>query len=132
MEEKRKFLDALNLDRVINQLTKFIELKMEIYELKVKEQLVDIISSFATLILILSFGMFMLFFGSLALGFYLNGLFDSNFLGFLILGGFFLLICIVLILFRDKIITNQLIQAFFSDTITREKNEQDYEEQDED
>lgn len=125
LEEKHKGLNLLNFDRVVDHLTKFIELKLEIYELKVKEQLVVIISSFATLALILSFGLFMLFFASLALGFYLNILFDSTFLGFVIVSLIYLFICIILVVFKDKIITNHLLQAIFSNTLTGKHDEQD-------
>lgn len=129
MKDKRKTFDMLNLDRLVNNLSKFIELKLEIYELKMKEQLVGIISSFATLALIISFGLYMLFFCSLALGFYLNDIFDSTFIGFVLVGIIYMLICIILIIFKDKIITNHLFQAFFSDSITRQENEQDSQEQ---
>ena len=125
-------LEILNLEKLVDQISKFMELKMEIYELKVKEQLVGIISNFATLALIFSLGLFMLLFASLALGFYLNTLLESTFLGFFLVGGLYLLICLTLILFKDKIITNNLLQAFFSDTLTRKENEQDSEEQEQD
>ena len=112
------------MDKLVEKLTRFIELKLEIYELKVKEQLVMIISSFATLALIVSFGLFMIFFGSLALGFYLNVLFDSKFIGFVIISSLYLVICVVLILFKDKIITNRLFQAIFSNSLTSNEDEQ--------
>lgn len=128
--KKNKAADILNLEKVINHLSKFIELKLEIYELKVKEQLVVIISSFATMVLILSFGMFMLFFSSLALGFYLNIIFESEFIGFVLIGLIYMLICILLIVFKDKIITNHLFQAFFSETLTRDSDEQEKDQQD--
>ena len=130
LKEKLKSNDILNLNRLIDQLTKYFELKTKIYELKVKEQLVDIISSFAALTLIVSFGMFTLFFFSIALGFYLNSILENGFLGFLIVGILYFLICLILILFKDKIITNRLFQAFFSDTLTRNENEQHNHEQD--
>ena len=130
MKEKHKVFDILNFEKVVSQLSRFIELKMEIYELKVKEQLVEIISSFATLALIASFGMFMIFFGSLALGFYLNSVFESRFIGFICVGLIYLFICVFLILFKDKIITNKLFEAFFSNTITPKDDEQDIDQQD--
>lgn len=125
MKEKHKTLDILNLDKLVNNISKFIELKLELYELKFKEQLVVIISSFATLALIISFGLFMMFFASLALSFYLNGVFESGFLGFVIVGLIYLLICIILVVFKDKIITNHLFQALFSDSLTINDDEQD-------
>jgi hypothetical protein len=98
---------------------------MEIYELKVKEQLVQIISSLATLALILTLGVIMIFFFSLALGFYLNELFDSTYLGFALLGALFLLVGILLVLFKDKLITNRLFQTFFSETLIKDSDEQE-------
>jgi uncharacterized membrane protein len=128
--KKNKVLNVLNLEKVINHISRFIELKLEIYELKLKGQMVGIISSFATLALIISFGLFMLFFCSLALGFYLNSIFESKFIGFLFVGLIYLLICILLIVFKGKIITNHLFQAFFSETLTRNNHEQDNDQQD--
>jgi hypothetical protein len=125
LKEKHKPLNILNLDKLVDFITRFVELKLELYELKVKEQLVVIISSFATLALIISFGLFMIFFGSLALGFYLNGVLESRFLGFLIVGSIYFVICIILVLFKDKIITNHLFQALFSDSLTINDDEQD-------
>lgn len=125
LKEKHKPLNILNLDKLVDFITKFVELKLELYELKFKEQLVMIISSFATLALIISFGLFMIFFGSLALGFYLNGVLESRFLGFLIVGLIYFVICIILVLFKDKIITNTLFQALFSDSLTINDDEQD-------
>ena len=98
---------------------------MEIYELKVKEQLVQIISSIATLTLILTFGVIMLFFFSLALGFYLNSLFESSFIGFALIGSFYLLIGALLLAFKDKLITKQLFQTFFSKTLIKDSDEQE-------
>jgi hypothetical protein len=128
--KKNKVFDILNLENLIAHLSRFIELKLEIYELKVKEQLVGILSSFATLALIISFGMLMLFFSSLALGFFLNDVFESSFLGFVIIGLIYLLICILLVVFKNRIITNHLFQALFSDTLTGTKDEQEIDQQD--
>ena len=74
--------------------------------------------------------MLMLFFSSLALGFFLNDFFESNFLGFVIIGLIYLLICILLVVFKNRIITNHLFQALFSDTLTGTKVEQEIDQQD--
>lgn len=129
MNERIKTFDILNFERLIETISKLIEVKTEIYELKVKEQMVQIISSMATLILILSFGLIMLFFFSLAMGFYLNSLLETSFVGFVLVGAFYLLIGLILIIFQDRIITNHLFQALFSKTLTSNIHEQDDEEQ---
>lgn len=123
--KKEQLTDILNINGLITKLTKFVELKIEIYELKVKEQLVTIVANLASLILILSFGLFVIFFCSLALSFYLNSLFGSEFAGFICVGGFYFLICIFLIVFKDKLITNQLFESIFSDTLTDSDDESD-------
>ncbi|NJN25713.1 MAG: hypothetical protein HC819_07000 [Cyclobacteriaceae bacterium] len=112
----------LNLDKVIEHLTKFLELKIQIYELKIKSQMVDIISNFAILGLIVSFGMFLLLFLSLALGFYLNMVLHSPFMGFLCVSLIYLAICIILLVFKGRIIKNRLFQAFFSDTLSSDND----------
>lgn len=115
---------------MINHLSKFVEIKLEIYELKVKSQLVDIVSNFSVMILIISFGMFLLFFLSLSLGLFLNGVFNSNYIGFVIVSLIYFVICILLILFKGKIIKYYLFQTFLSDTINNDSDEQGNSEQD--
>jgi len=122
---KNKVFDILNIDKVINHLSRFLELKLKIIELKIKEQLVGIISSFAIVAVILSFGMLMLFFLSLALGFFFSSIFESRTIGFSIVGLIYFMICIILIVFKDKIFTNHLFQTFFSETLTKQDDEQD-------
>lgn len=125
MKDKYKAVDLLNLDKMVDSLSRFLELKMQIYELKVKGELVQIISSIATLTMILTLGVIMLFFFSLALGFYLNDLFESSFMGFAIIGSFYMLIAILLAIFKDKLITNRLFNSFFSKTLISGNDEQD-------
>ena len=109
---------------MIDHITKFVELKLEIYELKVKSQMVNIISGFAILGLIISFGMFFIFFLSLTIGAYLNNVFESNYLGFAFIGLFYLVICLLLIFLKGRILKNKLFQAFFSDTLDHENDQE--------
>jgi hypothetical protein len=117
LEKKDKAIEGIRLRKLVETLTSFLLLKLEIYELKAKGQLVQIVSSIAIFTLILTFAMVMLFFFSLALGFYLNTLFDSRFIGFLLIGSFYLIGGALLVVFRDQLITNHIFEAFFSKTI---------------
>lgn len=125
MKEKHKVFDLLNLDKLLDSLSRFVEIKMQIYELKFKGELVEIISSIAALTMILTLGIIMLFFFSLALGFFLNDLFGSSFMGFAIIGAFYMLSAILLAIFKDKLITNRLFNSFFSKTLISENDEQE-------
>jgi hypothetical protein len=104
---------------MFESLSRFVELKLQIYELKVKEQMVIVISRIAVLTIMLLFGVIIIFFFSMALAYYFNGLLESGFLGFILVGSIYLAIGLVLMLFKGKLITNQLFQAFFSDTILK-------------
>jgi hypothetical protein len=128
LEKKDKAIEGIRLRKLVETLTSFLLLKLEIYELKAKGQLVQIVSSIAIFTLILTFAMVMLFFFSLALGFYLNTLFDSRFIGFLLIGSFYLIGGALLVVFRDQLITNHIFEAFFSKTIISGKDDEQQED----
>lgn len=132
MKERNKVFDILNLEKLIESLTRFVELKLQIYELKVKEQMVVVISRIAVLTIMLLFGLIIIFFFSMALAYYLNGLLDSGFMGFILVGSIYLTIGLVLMLFKSRLITNHLFQAFFSDTILKGDYDDEQEERNED
>jgi hypothetical protein len=132
LKERNKVFDILNLEKLIESLTRFVELKLQIYELKVKEQMVVVISRIAVLTIMLLFGLIIIFFFSMALAYYLNGLLDSGFMGFILVGSIYLTIGLVLMLFKSRLITNHLFQAFFSDTILKGDYDDEQEERNED
>ena len=57
-----------------------------------------------TIVALLTFGVFFLIFGGIALGFWLGNLIDNRAGGFAIVSGFFLLITICLLAMRKKIV----------------------------
>ena len=132
MKERNKVFDILNLEKLFDSLSRFVELKLQIYELKVKEQMVIVISRIAMLTIMLLFGLIIIFFFSMALAYYFNHLLDSGFLGFVLVGSIYLTIGLLLVFFKGRLITNQLFQAFFSDTILKGDYDDEQEEQNED
>lgn len=84
------------------------------------------------LTLVLLFGLIIIFFFSMALAYYFNDLLESGFLGFILVGSIYLTIGLVLLLFKRRLITNQLFQAFFSDTILKGDYDDEQEERNED
>ena len=132
LKERNKVFDILNLEKLFDSLSRFVELKLQIYELKVKEQMVIVISRIAMLTIMLLFGLIIIFFFSMALAYYFNHLLDSGFLGFVLVGSIYLTIGLLLVFFKGRLITNQLFQAFFSDTILKGDYDDEQEEQNED
>lgn len=85
-------------NELINLLTQLVETKVDLMRLKVLEFVSATIAVTITLVvsfLVLGLGVF---FCSIALAFFLNELLESSFLGFLVVGGLYLLIGIVLAL----------------------------------
>ncbi len=88
---------------MIEHLVGFVETKSEILKLEIKEELAKIISRMlAWVVIVLLIALFCLFL-SVALGNYLNGLWNSTYLGFAAVSGlFFLLWMVVLVLKRTS------------------------------
>lgn len=126
MNERKKINNIIDLDKLIDGFTRLIELRFKIYELKAKEQIITVISKIAALTILLSFGLFMIFFLSIGLGFYLNSVLNSGHAGFLVVGGIYFFLGLLMILNRGRLITNPLFHAFFSETlIDPEDDEED-------
>lgn len=93
---------ASKIDHLIEHLVGFLETKSEILKLELKEELVRIGARlFATFIIILLV-MLVVFFFSMALGNYLNELWQSAYLGFLALGVLFLLFGVAMLILKNS------------------------------
>lgn len=101
-----------------------MELKLEIYELRLKEQLSETLANLAAMLFVLSFGFIGIIFLSLTLGLYLNELFGSNFIGLLIVGVLYLIAGFIIYRYKDSLITPRILQAMFKEPLQNVENEQ--------
>lgn len=93
---KKIFNDILVL------LTELVKTRVDIVRLKILEFIsATIATTFTILVSFFVIGMG-IFFSSLALSFYLGKLLESNFLGFILVGGGYLLVGIVLVLVSSR------------------------------
>lgn len=113
MKKQNWILEQLNLDRAFTALLDYLDIRLELFEIQIKEKTVKLLSSIVVLMLILSFGLFVLLFFSLAASILLNAFLESSFLGFVIVGALYLLMCVVIIIFKDKLIVSKFIKVFF-------------------
>ncbi|MTI32648.1 phage holin family protein [Xanthovirga aplysinae] len=109
MDKKRKLIDLLNVDELLKPLMGLIEAKIELSLLDIEERAIDILAKLLSFLIMGALLTNVLIFGSFALGYFLNDLLSSNYLGFLIITGFYLLIFIVLYLIRKKAAFKDLI-----------------------
>jgi hypothetical protein len=113
VKKQNWILEKLNLDKVVNVLLDYLDIRLELFEIQLKERLVMVLSSVAVFILIISFGLFVVLFFSLAAAVLINMILESTFLGYLIMGGIFFALCMIIMLFKDKLITSRFINVFF-------------------
>lgn len=113
-----------NLDRLLQNVTRFVEIKLEIYELRLKEQLSETLSNLVVLLFVMLVGFVGLVFLSLALGLFLNHLLQSNFIGLLIVGLLYLIVGFIVYRFKDRLVTTRILQAMFKEPLNNIENEQ--------
>lgn len=123
--KKHWLAEKLNLNKVVDSLLSYFDLQLELVKLQVKEQLVEVLTSFVVLIMVISMGLFIVLFISIGVGILLNGYLESDFLGFLLVAIFFLIVCALILVFRNKLIGNSFFKLFFEKTMDDSLNQQD-------
>lgn len=103
MGEKKGLLSFFKVDSLFEHLTSFIESKVEIYKIEIKEDVAQSLSKMMVVLLLGFIGTFFFLFFNIALGYYLGELLESLFLGFLIISGFYLLLFLLLYLLRNQL-----------------------------
>lgn len=119
--EKKGFFNFLKLDSLFDHLTAFIESKIEVYKIEIKDELVQTLSKIMVWLLLGSIVFFFFLFLNIALGYLLGALLNSLFFGFLIISGSYLLIFLVLYLLRDTIGLRQFFKDMLIDWLKIDK-----------
>ncbi len=125
MSENKKFLDIFRIKSIVNALIGFIETKVELYKIQFKEEIAKALSILALVIIFSMVGMLFVLFLSHFISRLLNDLFESQYLGFLIVTGFYLVGIIVVYLLRARI-ADSITNMMFPEEDT--ENEEDYEQ----
>ncbi len=110
-----------NIDRLMDHLVGFIETRVEIVKLELKEESVRVVAKLLTLIVKVLFGTLFFIFISVALALYLNQILSSGYLGFVILAGFFFLLWMIVLIIRKTSWYNGQIVAI-TDRIVEDSN----------
>ncbi|MCI5706226.1 MAG: phage holin family protein [Odoribacter sp.] len=103
------------LKKVRDDITVFIDLKIRILRLTVVEKIARVLAFLSYGLVILLFAFFTVLFLFVALGFFLGNLLNNVALGFLVVGGLYLLLTMCSILARYKIrlvFINLIIRSF--------------------
>lgn len=99
-----------NTSDIVNNVKNYINIRSALLRCSLYEGFSRILADAITLILVFALVMIILVFCSLAAAVWLKDVFGSYIPGFLIIAGFYLVVCILLILLKEKIILNPLIR----------------------
>jgi hypothetical protein len=98
-------------------ITEYAETYYKLAVVKATKKATDIGSAVIVSLASVIFGLLIIFFGSVALAFWLGDLVESRALGFLMVAGFYLLILVIIIAMRKNIVfpyfRNLLIRKFY-------------------
>ena len=106
----------------------YIDTRIKLLQLRLIEKTSRVFSSLVVDLVKVVFGLFVLFFFSLALGFYLSELLNSNSLGFLATGTIFILFIFIISLLEPKIerkLLDMTIRKFMSKWNDEEEEEEE-------
>lgn len=95
METNNSVLKFLKVDKLIENISKYIEARFELIKLDVQEEVAGAIVKVVQLGLLLFLFLFTITFASLGLANYLNYVIESNFAGYLIVAAFYLVLALV-------------------------------------
>lgn len=97
--EEQKF----SIRGLIQKVKEYIQNRKVLTKLVIVERISTIVASMITDLLVIILGFFVLFFLSVALGLYIGELVGSSALGFLILGGIYGLLILIIVLAKKNI-----------------------------
>lgn len=117
---KEILLKFFKLDSIVSNISGYVETRVALVKMEIREEVAAVLSRSLIIIIMMLFGFLVVLFLSIGTAEYLNTLFTGDFAGFFLVGGFYLLVLMFMIIFRKS-----LLKAFekkFS-TLIKQKNE---------
>jgi len=110
MDQKTNFNFSGEIGNLVQEIEEYLDLRYDIARLDITEKIVVLFSVFYSVMIfiILVPGIFM--FLSFALSYYLGDIMGGPHFGFMIVGGIYLLLTIILIIFRKHLITRPVVK----------------------
>ena len=125
MGNKNPIFELLQVDKLIENISGYIETRLELFKLDIQEGLAKILANLAFFSILLLLILIGLIFISMTISFYLNKALESSFLGFGIVALFYLLLLVLFILFSKKnmeVITSH-IQKIIDKNLSNNQND---------
>lgn len=102
---------ADDLNSIRKDIQEYIEVRLDLLRLHTAENISRILSGAVKATVIGYLLLLILLFLSFAAGFFFGSLFHSNELGFLCVAGFYVLMLVIFLIFRERIVEQPVIKA---------------------
>ena len=122
-QEKSKLFKFLKIDAIIENLTGLIEARLELAKIEIKEEVAKTGARIITGIVLAFLAVMIVIFLSMSLATWLNYMLDSVYLGYVIVTAFYLLVLVLLIVFKVHVWLQQKIEAMLIQPV--DENESD-------
>ncbi len=99
-------LKFLKLDTFIHSLTGFVEARLELLKVEIKEDIAKALSRAMVTVALLLMGFLFLIFFSIGLAHFINRYFDESFSGFWFVAGIYGVAFLLVLVFRKSILTS--------------------------
>ena len=108
---------------LMNNLSGLLKTEVELLRIDLKEDLATVISKLLYVSLISLFCLFILTMVSLSVASYLNELYSSSYLGFLIIAGFYLMLIIILVILNHRFDLIKNIKIFILQSFVKKEDQ---------
>jgi hypothetical protein len=106
------------LEALTDSLKEYADTNYELIKLEVIDHSSTIVSGIITSLIIILIVVLSAFFGSMYLAYYLSDLLGINYIGFAIVGGFYLLLAIIIYLCKKSLIEKPVCESFIGKRMT--------------
>lgn len=113
---------------MVELIKKYVENRIQLVKLELIGVLANVAAGLISSFLIFIMGMLILLMFSLSLAFWLTGIFDSEVIGFAIVGGIYTLIFIIYLRFSKNIIDTKVKDAIVKAALTDEEELSEFNE----
>lgn len=100
-----------DLGESLGYVRAYVSQEVESVKLEVAEKVSIASSTFITGLVLTSLGSFVLIFGAIAAALFLGQLLESAVLGFFLVSAFFLVVLLLIFIFRKQLITDRVVTA---------------------
>ena len=114
MSAKKNVLKLLGLENLAQTIKGLVDARVEVFKYELKGELSKSLAKLISGLILLMLALSAVLFSSLALGIYFGTLLDNYYLGFLMVSGAYILLLLVLIIFKKQIGLEKALEKKFN------------------